>query len=210
MIVIGAGGHAKEVLEILHVDKRIGNVHFFDEITAAKTCLGSFPVISSDEEVIELLKKDTAFISAISGTAEKEKLVNRFKKLGGVYQSVISSTAVIGHFEVCLENGLNVMQNVFISNYVQIGEGSLLNYGSSIHHDCRIGRYSEISPKAQLLGGVTVGDYVFIGAGAIILPKVNIGSRSIIAAGAVVTVDVPEDVLVGGIPGKIIKKLKKL
>lgn len=54
---------------------------------------------------------------------------------------------------------------------------------------------------------VTIGDDVWIGGGAIINPGVNIGNRAVIASGSVVTKDVLQDVLVGGNPAKIIKKV---
>ncbi|MEZ4875488.1 MAG: sugar O-acetyltransferase [Flavobacteriaceae bacterium] len=57
---------------------------------------------------------------------------------------------------------------------------------------------------------ITIGDDVWIGGGAIICPGVTIGNRAVIAAGAVVTKDVPEDVLVGGNPAKIIKSIANI
>ena len=48
---------------------------------------------------------------------------------------------------------------------------------------------------------------VWIGAGCVICPGVTIGEHSIVAAGAVVTKDVPPDVIVGGVPAKVIKRL---
>ena len=50
-----------------------------------------------------------------------------------------------------------------------------------------------------------IGDDVWIGGGAIITPGVNVGSRVVIAAGSVVTKDVPDDVVVAGVPAKIIR-----
>lgn len=55
---------------------------------------------------------------------------------------------------------------------------------------------------------ISIGDDVWIGGGAIICPGVTIGHRVVIAAGAVVTKDVPDDVLVGGNPAKVIKKIE--
>ena len=54
-------------------------------------------------------------------------------------------------------------------------------------------------------GGVRIGDDVWIGAHAVILPGVTIGAGSIIAAGAVVTTDIPEFVVAGGVPARVIK-----
>lgn len=54
---------------------------------------------------------------------------------------------------------------------------------------------------------VRIGKNVWVGAGVKILPGVSIGDNSIIAAGAVVTKDIPENIIVGGIPAKILKKI---
>jgi len=54
---------------------------------------------------------------------------------------------------------------------------------------------------------ITIGDNVWIGGGAIILPGVTIGKNTTIGAGSVVTKDVPENVLAGGNPCKVIKEL---
>ena len=63
-----------------------------------------------------------------------------------------------------------------------------------------------IAPGATICGGVTVEDSVFIGAGATVIQSVHIGANSIIAAGAVVTCDVPEGVIVRGVPAKVVEK----
>ncbi len=52
---------------------------------------------------------------------------------------------------------------------------------------------------------VTIGNDVWIGMNTLILPGVHIGNGVIIGAGAVVTKDIPDYVVVGGVPAKIIK-----
>ncbi|MFV5701362.1 sugar O-acetyltransferase [Flavobacterium sp. XS2P12] len=61
--------------------------------------------------------------------------------------------------------------------------------------------------RALITKPITIKRKVWIGAGAIILPGVTVGENSIIAAGAVVSKDVPDNVIVGGIPAKIIKSI---
>jgi len=71
-----------------------------------------------------------------------------------------------------------------------------------ITHDCKIGKYCEISPGAILLGGANIGESCFIGAGALILPKVQIGNNCIIGAGAVVNKSIADNSKVAGIPAR--------
>jgi maltose O-acetyltransferase len=54
---------------------------------------------------------------------------------------------------------------------------------------------------------VTIGDNVWIGGRAVINPGITIGNNVVIASGAIVTKDVPDNVVVGGNPAKIIKEI---
>ena len=56
---------------------------------------------------------------------------------------------------------------------------------------------------------IRIGKSVWIGSNATILPGVTIGNGAIVAAGAVVTKDVPENTIVGGVPAKIIRRIKE-
>lgn len=57
-------------------------------------------------------------------------------------------------------------------------------------------------------GKVTIKENAWIGIGVVICPGVTIGKNAVVAAGAVVTKDVPDNVVVGGIPAKVIKNIK--
>ena len=54
---------------------------------------------------------------------------------------------------------------------------------------------------------VYIGNRVWVGARTVILPGVTIGDGAVIAAGAIVTKNVPPNVLVAGVPAKVIKSL---
>lgn len=64
-----------------------------------------------------------------------------------------------------------------------------------------------IADQKVSLSPILIDNDVWIGANAVILPGVHIGSHSVIAAGAVVNSDVPSNVIVGGIPAKVIKQI---
>jgi len=55
---------------------------------------------------------------------------------------------------------------------------------------------------------VVIRRNAWIGAGAMILPGVTVGENAIVAAGSVVTKDVPDNVVVAGVPAKVLRNIK--
>lgn len=108
---------------------------------------------------------------------------------------------------------IHVGKNVFINSCCQfqdqggiyIGDGSLIGHSvvmATLNHDFAPERRQNLHHAP-----IRLGKCVWVGAHATITAGVTIGDNSVIAAGAVVTKDVPANVVVGGVPAKIIKKI---
>lgn len=76
-----------------------------------------------------------------------------------------------------------------------------------ITHDGGVWVFRDEFPDIDVLAPITVGNNVFIGLYAVIMPGVTIGDNSVIAAGSVVTKDVPANVVVAGVPARVIRGL---
>lgn len=210
MLIIGAKGFAKEVLEILHQNGETENLCFYDDVSedVPELLFDKFPVLKSTEEAKEYFEKtDSRFTIGIGNPALRRKMFEKFQNSGGTPTSTISKYSEIGSYGIEIQNGCNILGGVKISNDVKIGKGTMVYYNSVITHDVKIGEFCEVSPGATLLGRCKIGDNCHIATGAIIFPDVSVGNNSIIAAGAVVKNNIPDNVMVAGIPAKIKKYL---
>lgn len=209
MIIVGAKGFAKEVLTVLFQREQSQDVHFFDDISEdiGEVLFDRFKVIRTLEEAEEILKKKPDFVLGLGAPKLRRMMTQRFEDLGGKLCQVISPRATIGQFGVTLKEGVNIMSGTVITSDIYIGKGVLLNLNCTVGHDSYLGDFVECSPGVHLSGNVTIGANSSIGTGAVILPKVKIGENCIIGAGSVVREDIPDNSLVVGVPGKVIKSL---
>lgn len=210
MLIIGAKGFAKEVLEILHQNNQLENLVFYDDVNddIGDLLYGKFPVIKNIVDAKRYFKEvDLKFTLGIGNPHLRKELCQKFSDIGGEFSSTISKNTDIGSFGITIETGCNILSGVKISNDVKIAKGALIYYNCIIAHDCTIGDFVEISPSCSLLGRCIIYDNAQIGSGSIILPDVKIGSNVIIGAGSVVTKNLPDNVMAYGVPAKIIKSI---
>lgn len=202
MVIAGAGGHAREIIDLLTVAER-EQTYFFDNIrTDSPLTICNIPVLSSIPLLAEQFASDPRFLLGTGSPESRRFLFDLFTKAGGVATTIIADTAFVSGIETSIGEGSNVMAFAFISNSVHIGIGTLINTRANIHHDVKVGSFCEIGPGAVLLGAAEVGNETMIGAGTVVLPKVKVGTGVKIGAGSVVTRDVPDGMTVKGVPAK--------
>ncbi|OCL25572.1 transferase [Orenia metallireducens] len=205
IVVIGSGGHAKVVIDILL--KRIKNLKenikiigiLDDDDTKVGSELYGIPVIGNIDK-INYLDKDISYLIAIGNNLIRKQIKNKFKNIK--YFTAIHPSVIIGK-DVLIGEGTVVMPGVVINGSTNIGEHCIINTSAVIDHDNRIENFVHISPNVSLAGEVRIGECSWIGIGSSIIQDVYIGKNTIIGAGSVVTRHIGDNKIAYGVPCKV-------
>lgn len=201
LVIIGSGGHAFSLLELLkdyafiegYVDvnpnplmqiKYLGNDDFFLEH------------YSPNEFEIAL---GLVYIGKKANTQLRNFILNKFYKYSA--RTIIADSAYVSS-NCQLDNGVIVFEKALV-NRSKIGQHCVINSGAIIEHDCIIGSNVFVGPGSIIGGGTKIENNVFIGSGAIIRDGISISSNSVIGMGAVVTKDISISGTYIGNPAKI-------
>lgn len=209
VIVIGAGGHAKVLIDIL----KLKSVEILGIVLPKSNTLNDkfygYPIIGDDEVVLEYLSQDIKLVNALGSvrsTDKRKAIFERFKRQGYNFTSVIHPSAIISS-DSKLSEGIQVMAGVIIQAGCTIGENTILNTKASIDHDCLVGQHVHVAPGVTISGNVSIGECTHIGTGATIIQGIRIGANVTVAAGGVVVKNISDGLMVKGVPaGCHIKK----
>ena len=196
MILYGASGHAKVIIDILE-QNNITISTIFDDNKDLISVL-KYPIKQINDSTI-----DDELIISIGNNKIRKTIANKLKN--NTFGKAIHTKAIIDK-TVKINNGTVVMANTIINASSNIGKHCIINTNAVIEHDCTIDNFVHISPSATLCGNIKVGEGTHIGAGSTIIPNINIGKWCIIGAGSVVIKDIPDNVTVVGNPARIIKQ----
>lgn len=194
MVLYGASGFAKKVVDVLEANGIVID-YVVDDNPSLSDFLGY--EVRRDSGVYEQA------IIAIGSNDARKKISERITV--NQYAVVQHPSAIVSR-RASLDEGTIVMQGAIIESCAKIGKHCIVNSGSSIAHDCKVADFVHVSPHATLLGNVEVGEGSWIGAGSVVKQGIKIGANCIVGAGAVVVKDVPDGVVVVGVPAKILQK----
>lgn len=204
MLILGAGGYARQVYFLLEEDLPRSGLAFFDDAAVDAASLPPETQLLPAEEAVQdwFARHGPRMVLGVGNPAQRRGLTERFERLGGELLTLQHSRAMVGHWDVHLGDGGNLHPGVVVEVGVRMGRGVLLNTGSMLHHACQLGDFCALAPGAVLLGEVRLGAEVFVGANATILPGIRVGEGAVIAAGAVVREDVAAGSRMAGVPAR--------
>jgi acetyltransferase EpsM len=197
--IIGAGGHAKQVIDIL-LDNSYQICGIFDSYRSGYF-YRNLPILGTIDDVLSIVPKNSNLFITFGDNKYRMDLYLKFKEYNFPNciskQSYISQSTKIGYGN-------------YIGCFTKIGEDcvvgnfNILNEGSIVAHDNFINDFNHLSINTSTGGNVIIGNLNLIGIGANILPKMTILDNNTIGAGCLVNKNIHFESKCIGVPMKII------
>lgn len=206
VVGLGAGGHAKVVIDILRL-MGLEPAALLDSKASlwGATILG-VPVIGGDDLLPSLRSEGItrAFVGVggAGDTGPRRRLYLLLCELGFDVVSAVHPAAVVSR-AASIGRGATLMAGSIVNAGATLGDNVIVNSGAIVEHDCAIADHVHIATGARLAGTVWVGECSHIGLGASVRESKHIGQNVIVGAGAAVVADVPDNVVVVGVPARV-------
>lgn len=201
LIIIGAGGHAKSVVDSVDQDK-YQIVGFLDDYKT-DTHIG-FPILGKHIEDVDEYQNYKYFV-AIGDIAPRKLWFDRLQQYGVEIINIIDKTALISK-SARIGKGNFVGKYAIINANAMIGDDNVINTKALVEHECIVGNHTHLSTNSVINGNVIVKDGVFIGSCSVCIGQLTVGENTVVGAGSVVIKDVESNVTLVGVPGKVIKR----
>ena len=204
VLILGAGGHAQVVADILlragEAGVPVKPIGYLDDNPAltGQSRLG-LPILGGLNQ-----RHKIAHDAVILGVGHNPTRMALFEELSQQGESFITAChprAIIAP-DVVLGPGTVVCAGAVINPDSRIGTNVIINTAASVDHHNRIGNHAHIAPGVHLGGDVVIGAGALVGIGATVMPQRNIGAWSTVGAGALVHQDVAARMTVIGTPAR--------
>lgn len=207
VLLIGAGGHASVLLDIL-IEQKIKIIGYVSPFPAVNQKLFSdFHWFKFDDDILQFNKSTVKLVNGIGslpGSTLRADFYNQYKALGYTFVTLISKGASVSTYAY-LEEGVQVMHGAIIQTGTSVGYNTIVNTGSIIDHDCIIGNDNHIASGAVISGQVSSKASVHFGTGSCVIQSINIDKNVVIGAGTTITHDVNKNTIC--YPARISKKV---
>lgn len=203
IIIVGAGGFAKEVIwliERINDENKVYNIKGIVDDFFDGNELSGYPVLGK-LDYINRLQENYSICIAIGSGEIRKNIISGISKDNISYPTLIDPSVILSN-KVNIGIGNIICAGSILTVDINIGDFNIINIDSTIGHDVVIENYSTILPSSNISGNVRIKDNVMVGTGTQIIQGLTICENSIIGAGSVVIKNTEPNNTYVGIPAK--------
>lgn len=206
LVIVGAGGHGREVFGLLlHSGRGHLVAGFVDDSLALQASeVDSKPVLGTLAWLTDRAFEYRAVV-AVGDNRTRKKIATMLSAAGVAFVTVVAGDAIVSPFATMGEGSM-IFNGVVINTGAVVGAHAILNLQATMSHDTRVGAYAHVASGARLAGGATLGEGCELGAGAVVNPGVSVGEWAVIGSGAAVVSDIPGTAVAVGVPARVTRK----
>jgi len=210
IVIIGAGGFAKEILWLLNENNKVLDEWNILGFVDKSYTLYSEPIhgynIVGDDEWLNNYDDDIYVVCGIGSSNLRRKIAQKFKDKDNIkFPNIISYRAVLSD-TVNFGVGCIICTNSVLTVDIKLGNFVIINPECTIGHDSVLEDFVSVYPSVNISGNVIIKSETEIGVGTQIIQGLTIGEKTVIGAGAVVIKDIPSYCTAVGNPAKVIKQ----
>lgn len=206
LLIIGAQGQGKVTLDCALFSGMYNHVEFMSNDIASGGIEG-YTLLDQNKTSIEYILEnfDEVIVAVGLNNAARLNVSTELEKQGVKLATIIHPTAMVSPFSE-IGSGSVILANAVVNPFAKVGKACIINTGSIVEHDCIIDDGAHLSPNATVAGRVHIGKNTWVCMGSSVAHDINIGDNVVVGAGAVVLQDVPDNVMVAGVPATIRKR----
>lgn len=205
LVILGAGGHAKVVLDIAQLSGRYQHYVFLDDAYQTIADCAGHAVVGPLASYNQYVNDDTEFFVAMGSCGGRQQWLTALAQSQLVIATQVHPKATVAS-SASLACGVLVCAGAVINPDAEIGTGVIINTNASVDHDCEIDAYSHICPGVAVAGSVSIGKRCWIGIGVSIIQLISIADDCTIGAGAAVIQSTQAGQTLVGVPARPICK----
>lgn len=208
IVIIGCGGFGREVHDIIDAlnaqAPRYNLLGYADDSASEQNTalverrgsrvLGSLDTVLAQYDAAE-------FAIGIGNPQVRKKLDTKLVEAGWRAATLVHPSATFGG-DVRIGEGSIVCAGVRVTTDVTLGRSVHLNLNATVGHDVTLHDYVSVNPLVAISGWVEAHEGVMFGTHSAILQNLSVGAGSVVGAGSCVVKNVPEGVVVKGVPAK--------
>lgn len=206
LIIIGRGGHAKVVIDIIEECDMFNIIGITDAVSNDENEYMGYPILGNDDVLPVYLKKGIRNVAlGVGGFRDnllRTRIFNIIKGYGFNFPPIIHPSAIVAK-SATIGEGTVVKRGAIVDTNVEVGLNNILEIGSIIGHESKVGDHNLISGGVTIGANTTIESGVVCALGATVISGITVGKNILIGAGATVVNSINEEGLYLGCPAKL-------